>query len=180
MVFSWAEKERVILYTGKRRMKKIFLSALVIGLFIIYGLAKRESATTAQIPLQQLPTALTTPSAAPATTAAATPTPGQAAANPPATQGQYKNGTYTGSTADAYYGNVQVQVTISGGRITAVNFLQYPSDRSTSVYINSQAMPYLQQEAIAAQSAQVNVVSGATYTSQAFQQSLASALAQAQ
>lgn len=161
-------------------MKKIFLSALVIGLFIIYGLAKRESETTTQIPLQQLPTALTTPPAAPATTTAATPTPGQAAANPPTTQGQYKNGTYTGSTADAYYGNVQVQVTISGGRITAVNFLQYPSDRSTSVYINSQAMPYLQQEAIAAQSAQVNVVSGATYTSQAFQQSLASALAQAQ
>ncbi len=161
-------------------MKKIFLSAVVIGLFIIYGLSKRENATTTQLPLQQLPTVLTTPSSAPTPTTVATPTPGQAAAHPPATQGQYKNGTYTGSTADAYYGNVQVQVTISGGRITAVNFLQYPSDRSTSVYINSQAMPYLQQEAIAAQSAQVDIVSGATYTSQGFQQSLASALAQAQ
>jgi uncharacterized protein with FMN-binding domain len=92
----------------------------------------------------------------------------------------YKDGTYTGSVADAFYGNVQVQATISGGKITGVTFLQYPNDRSTSVGINSQAMPYLQQEAIAAQSGQVNVVSGATDTSGAFVQSLTSALTQAQ
>ncbi len=60
-----------------------------------------------------------------------------------------------------------------------MQFLQYPDTHSTSVYINQQAMPYLQQEAIQAQSANVNIVSGATDTSIAFQQSLASALAQA-
>lgn len=65
---------------------------------------------------------------------------------------------------------------ISGGRLTEVRFLQYPNDRSTSVQINSQAMPYLQQEAIKAQSAKVDIVSGATYTSQAFIQSLKIAL----
>ena len=92
----------------------------------------------------------------------------------------YKNGSYTGSVADAIYGNVEVQATISGGKLTDVTFLQYPSDRTTSVGINSQAMPYLKQEAIAAQSAQVNIISGATATSQAFAQSLTSALAQAQ
>lgn len=92
----------------------------------------------------------------------------------------YKNGSYTGSVADAYYGNIQVQATILGGKLTAVNFLQYPSDRSTSKSINTQAMPYLQQEAIAAQSAKVSVISGATDSSQAFVQSLSSALAQAQ
>ena len=92
----------------------------------------------------------------------------------------YKDGTYTGSVADAFYGNVEVQANISGGKLASVTFLQYPSDRSTSRSINSQAMPYLQQEAIAAQSGQVNVVSGATDTSQAFVQSLTSALAQAQ
>lgn len=91
----------------------------------------------------------------------------------------YKDGTYTGSTADAYYGNVQVQATISGGKITNVKFLQYPDTHSTSVYINQQAMPYLQQEAIKAQNAHVNIISGATYTSQAFAQSLNSALSQA-
>ena len=92
----------------------------------------------------------------------------------------YKDGTYTGSVADAYYGNVEVQASVSGGKLTGVNFLQYPSDRSTSRSINSQAMPYLKQEAIAAQSAQVDIISGATLTSHAFVQSLTSALAQAQ
>ena len=91
----------------------------------------------------------------------------------------YKDGTYTGSVADAYYGNVQVQATISGGKITDVTFLQYPNDNGTSMYINSQAMPLLKQEAIAAQSANVDGVSGASETSPAFQQSLASALNQA-
>ncbi|MDR3642839.1 MAG: FMN-binding protein [Candidatus Doudnabacteria bacterium] len=92
----------------------------------------------------------------------------------------YKNGVYTGGVTNAYYGNVQVQVTIASGKVSGVNFLQYPNDRSTSRSINGQAMPYLQREAIAAQTAQVNGVSGATATSQAFQQSLASALSQAQ
>ena len=91
----------------------------------------------------------------------------------------YKDGTYTGSVEDAYYGNVQVQVTVAGGKLANVTFLQYPNDRSTSRGINGQAMPYLQQEALAAQSAQVDVVSGATDTSHAFQQSLESALSQA-
>ncbi len=92
----------------------------------------------------------------------------------------YKDGTYTGDVTDAFYGNVQVQTTVSGGKIIDVAFLQYPNDRSTSVAINSQAMPYLKQEAIQAQSAQVDIVSGATQTSNAFIQSLGSALSKAQ
>lgn len=74
---------------------------------------------------------------------------------------------------------VQVKATIQNGKIVAVDFLQYPNDRRTSQYINSQAMPILQSEAIQAQSANVDIVSGATDTSMAFQQSLASALAKA-
>ncbi len=108
-------------------------------------------------------------------TAAATPTPAPA----PKPAGQYADGTYTGSPADAYYGTVQVRAIVQGGKITDVQFLQYPNTHSTSVYINSQAMPYLTQEAIQAQNANVNIVSGATDTSMAFQQSLASALTQA-
>ncbi len=91
----------------------------------------------------------------------------------------YRNGTYTGNVADAYYGNVQVKVVIQGGKITDVQFLDYPHDRSTSIMINTQAMPYLKQEAIQAQGANVDVVSGATATSGAFNESLASALAKA-
>lgn len=93
--------------------------------------------------------------------------------------GRYKDGVYTGSVADAFYGNVQVQVTVSGGKITDVVFLQYPNDRSTSVEINQQAMPYLKQEAIQVQNSQVDTVSGASQTSRAFRESLASALSQA-
>ncbi len=97
----------------------------------------------------------------------------------PAKSGTYKDGSYTGRTADAYYGDVQVRVAIAGGKIANVTFLRYPNTHSTSVYINRQAMPYLQQEAIKSQSANVDTISGATYTSQAFIQSLSSALSQA-
>jgi uncharacterized protein with FMN-binding domain len=93
--------------------------------------------------------------------------------------GLYKNGTYTGSIADAYYGNIQVQVVISSGKITDVIFLQYPNDNPTSQNINSQAMPILKQEVLQAQSANISGVSGASATSPAFQSSLADALSQA-
>jgi len=88
----------------------------------------------------------------------------------------FVDGSYTGTPADAYYGTVQVKAIIQNGKIADVQFLQYPNDRPNSRFINDQAMPLLTQEAIVAQSAQVDGVSGATFTSQAFQQSLASAL----
>jgi uncharacterized protein with FMN-binding domain len=93
--------------------------------------------------------------------------------------GQFKDGQYTGTSADAYYGYVQVEAIIANGRLTDVVFLDYPQDRNTSVRINSRAMPILRQEAIAAQSANVNGVSGASATSPAFVESLTSALNQA-
>ena len=93
--------------------------------------------------------------------------------------GQYKDGSYDGSVADAYYGNVQVRATVQNGQLASVRILQYPSDRNTSRYINSQALPMLKQEAIQAQSGQVDFVSGATLTSQAFVRSLTDALDQA-
>lgn len=91
----------------------------------------------------------------------------------------YRNGTYTGDMADAYYGYVQIQTSISSGKISDVVFLTYPNDRSTSRIINGQAMPFLMQEAIQAQSSHVDIVTGATDTSIAFRQSLASALVKA-
>lgn len=101
------------------------------------------------------------------------------ATQPVAQSGQYKDGTYTGSVADAYYGNIQVQAIISGGKLSDVVFLQYPNDRNRSIAINTQAMPYLKSEAIQAQSANVNIISGASDSSSAFVQSLGDALAQA-
>ena len=100
---------------------------------------------------------------------APTPTPG----------GQYKDGKYIGTAADAFYGNVQVVATVSGGKLSNVQFLQYPNDRSHSIEINQYALPILRREAIQAQNANVDIVSGATDSSYAFQQSLQSALSQA-
>jgi len=137
-------------------------------------------------------TTTTAPQAAAAPTAnqagqgAAFSQPAQAAAAPLPTStvasatGTYKDGTYTGMQANAFYGTVQVKVTIKGGKITAVQFLNYPQDRRTSQRINSVATPWLQSEAIQAQSANVDIISGATLTSQAFMQSLQSALDSAQ
>lgn len=93
--------------------------------------------------------------------------------------GQLKDGVYIGPSVSAYYGLVQVQATVQSGRLANVQFLQYPSDRRTSQQINSIVMPYLTQEALKAQSAYVNVISGATLTSEAFAQSLNAALKQA-
>lgn len=166
-------------------MKKFLLSGLVLGVFFLYGLHQRDEAANVQViaPTQLQPSPTDIP-AAPTTSSAATPPPSSAPTQtlPTATpipRGKYKDGTYTGSPADAFYGNIQVQAVISGGKITGVNFLQYPNDRGTSIMINQQAMPYLRQEAIAAQSANVDIVSGATDSSMAFRQSLQSALNQA-
>ncbi len=96
------------------------------------------------------------------------------------TNGTYKNGSYTGPVVNAFYGLVQVKTAVQQGQLTDVVFLQYPNGDGHAIEVNSYAMPLLKSEAIAAQSAQVNVISGATQTSLAFQQSLGSALAQAQ
>jgi uncharacterized protein with FMN-binding domain len=93
-----------------------------------------------------------------------------------ASAGQYKDGTYTGPTVNVIYGLVQVEAVVQDGKLASVQFLQYPNDRRTSVRINSIAMPYLQTEAVQAQSANVNIISGATLTSEGFAMSLQSAL----
>jgi uncharacterized protein with FMN-binding domain len=163
-------------------MKKYVIGIMVLGVLVVYSFGVRH-----QQPKITPPSSLATKNSPNTTTSGSGTTPPansntSSTANSstsPSSTGAYRDGSYTGSIADAYYGNVQVKVTISGGKITDVKFLQYPNTHSTSVYINQQAMPYLQQEAIKAQSANVNIISGATYTSQAFIQSLNNALSQA-
>jgi uncharacterized protein with FMN-binding domain len=99
---------------------------------------------------------------------------------PAAASGAYKNGTYTGPEVDAFYGLVQVKVVVQNGKISDVQVPEYPTDRRTSQRINQQAVPWLQQEAMQAQSANVDIITGATLTSQAFAQSMQTALDQAQ
>ncbi|MEW1705610.1 FMN-binding protein [Microbacterium sp. NPDC089190] len=90
-----------------------------------------------------------------------------------------RDGTYAGSSATTRYGPVQVQITVSGGSITDVQVPEYPSSNGRDQQINSRALPTLMQETIQAQSAQVDMVSGATYTSTGYRTSLQSALDQA-
>ncbi len=92
---------------------------------------------------------------------------------------RYQDGSYTGSQNDAYYGQVQVQVTVHGGRLVSVDAVRYPADRSTSRSINRQALPMLEREVIQAQSARVDLISGATLTSRAYVKSLGVALRKA-
>jgi uncharacterized protein with FMN-binding domain len=91
----------------------------------------------------------------------------------------YADGTYTGPIVDAHYGLVQIQAIVQDGRLVAIEVLRYPSDRRVSVRINRQALPMLRDEVISAQSAEVDIVSGATLTSEGFIRSLDGALSQA-
>ncbi|MCI6411631.1 FMN-binding protein [Schaalia hyovaginalis] len=88
------------------------------------------------------------------------------------------DGTYTGSAYQSPYGAMQVEVTILGGAISDIAWVQLPTDHH-SQRINQQAAPTLVSEALAAQSAQVDSISGASFTSEGFKESLQSALDQA-
>ena len=90
-----------------------------------------------------------------------------------------KTTTVTGSTVDTRWGPVQVQLTLSGDTIADVAVLQYPNANREDQQISSYALPILMQSTVDAQSADIDMVSGATYTSAGYLQSLQSALDQA-
>lgn len=168
-------------------MNKLYTAVFIILAFATYAsvhavqdstaIAQADTASV-QTPTVTAPQETPTP-AAPAQSPIPTQTTPIAEAPAPTKKGIYTDGTYTGISADAFYGSVQVQATISGGRLTAITFLSYPQDRNASRAINQSAMSALVNQAISIQSAQVSGVSGATDTVSAFRQSLSSALAQA-
>jgi uncharacterized protein with FMN-binding domain len=81
-----------------------------------------------------------------------------------------------GRSIDTRYGPVQVQITIAGHRITKADAIDYPQGSSRDQEINSYAVPQLDDETLRAQSASIDTVSGATYTSDGYRQSLQSAI----
>ena len=186
----------------KKSLKKIIAVLVVAGTFVGYVFSQKNSstnpvavsdntsasnnnnqpqpsATPAPIIVSTLPTPV--PASKPSTKPTPKPVPAPAPAPKPKPKpaGAFVDGTYTGVVADAYYGNIQVEAVIQNGMLADVIFLQHPSDRNTSVRINNMAMPQLKSEAIQTQSANVNTISGASASSQAFSQSLQSALNQA-
>ena len=120
-------------------------------------------------------TATPTATASPSQSATASPSQAAAAATT-APYGGY-TGTVTGDAVSMRYGIVQVEVTLSSGTITEVTVLQAPSSGKDMMYTN-RAVPVLHDEALSAQSANIAAVSGATFTSGAYIQSLQSALDQ--
>ncbi len=166
-------------------MKKFFVSFSIFVVFILYSILLRHKAPVLAKPSSLASTTSSTSSSQSSTSSNISSTTGSSTVGsstvspaPTATtaSSQYKDGTFNGSTQNAYWGNVQVAALISAGKITKIKILQYPNSHSTSVYINQQALPYLQQETIKAQNANIQIISGATFTSQAFIQSLSDAL----
>ncbi|MFF9161341.1 FMN-binding protein [Streptomyces longwoodensis] len=84
--------------------------------------------------------------------------------------------TVTGESVQTRWGPVQVRVTVADGKLTDVTAVAYPQDNPRDQQINSSALPELRSEALRAQSADIDTVSGATYTSDGYRESLQSAL----
>ena len=148
--------------------KKLAVAGFVVVTFIIYSIHQRNEGSQAaqKVTASQGNSSQSTASSSNTTTQSTTSV-------------SYKDGSYTGKSSDAFYGYVQVRATIMGGKLADITILDYPQDRDNSVEINNSALPLLKQEAIQAQTAQVDGISGATDTSKAFTESLADALAQA-
>jgi uncharacterized protein with FMN-binding domain len=150
------------------------LAAFAATVIAVYWLVTfKVTAEPVDVPVVSVPSPRVTsaPGRAPQSTARTTPPTGIGAAG----------GTpFTGATVETLFGPVQVQIAVSGGTLVDVQALQLPSDRSRSARISQYSAPILRSEAIQAQSARVDIVSGATYTSRAYAVSLDSALKLAQ
>ena len=148
--------------------KKLAVAGFVVITFIVYSFHQRSEGSQA---VQRVTSSNASNSQATSSNVTTS--------TPTTSNVSYKDGSYTGKSSDAFYGYVQVRATISAGRLADITILNYPQDRDNSIEINNSALPQLKQQAIQAQSSQVDGVSGATDTSQAFMESLGDALAQA-
>jgi uncharacterized protein with FMN-binding domain len=147
------------------------LASTGVGLWLVLAYkstpAPRTVATTGGTSLPSASTSTVPPPSSPTTTATT-----------PTTVAQSSAGTRTidGTTISTNYGDVQVEVVLQGNRIVDVKALQLPFDRPRSEFISEQVAPMLRSEVLDAQSAQIDTISGATFTSEGYAESLQSAL----
>ncbi len=140
------------------------------------------------------PTTSATHSSTPSATASAkpsatpkksTPQPAKTSAKPAPTKKaspptkKLINGTFAGATSKTDYGPVQISITVANSKIVAVTPLQLPSAQPYDIELNNKAVPILTSQTLAAQSSNIQGVSGASYTSQGWYDSLVSAIAKA-
>ena len=134
------------------------------------GNSAKASPTVTATPMATM-TAVPSKTATPAKTKSPTP---MSVTTP--TASSKPSGTFTGDAAQTRYGAVQVAITVSNGKITGIDVPHYPDSQQRDAEINRQALPILIHETLSAQSANIDMVSGGTFTSMGYLQSLQSAL----
>jgi uncharacterized protein with FMN-binding domain len=160
-------------------MKRVLLSVTgtVVGLVALLNFKTHGHPIAAgTLPSAGLPNASSTSPAQAGTSTSAPPRAGTSSRS--STPAASAARTIAGSAVETRYGVVQVQVSVQGTKITNVQFLQLTAFDQRSAEINSAAAPILLQETLSAQSAHIDTVSGASYTSDGYAQSLQSALDQ--
>ncbi|MBR7838888.1 FMN-binding protein [Actinospica durhamensis] len=172
-------------------MRKVLLALTLtaVGLALLLSFKSRGSSiaalgttSTVQNNTEANTSAQTGASASPspsATSSAASPKTSSSSSSSPSSSKKAASGTYTGTAVDTRYGPVQVQAVVSDGKLTNVNVLQVPDNGNYEDQIVSIALPELKSEALAAQSGNIDSISGATFTSEGYAQSLQAALDQA-
>jgi uncharacterized protein with FMN-binding domain len=155
------------------------LTTLVLLFSYHTSTSSRSAAATAPVIAQAAPrpsstSGATTPSGSPTTSSGSS-----SSSSSPSSSSSSAAKTYDGDAIGTQYGDVQVQITVAGGKITAAQVLQVPWNDHRDQEINSYAVPVLNSEVVQAQSANIDMVSGATFTSDGYIQSLQSAIDQA-
>ena len=160
--------------TGLRNAGVLGASVVTVGLAMLY-----PSSTNSTEAHRRPGTALAPAGVVPGPSTGPDPATGPAlSAAPPARAGAKAAPTVVvnGSSVDTQYGPVQVQLTVRAGKVVKAVAIDYPQSGGRSQEINSYAVPILQKETVAAQSAKVDTVSGATFTSDGYRTSLQAAL----
>lgn len=153
-------------------------------LFSYHTSTATQAATVAATATEDSQSAATTPNAAESQGSSSSSSSGSTASEPsPSGQATEStagvSGTFTGDAVQTRYGAVQVEITVQDGVITSSAAIQYPNRDRHDQQINSYAVPVLNAEAVDAQSAHIDAVSGATYTSVGYVRSLQSAIDEA-
>ena len=159
-------------------MKRAILTILgtVSGLVLLLSFKTHPASSTGTGAAATAPTPTATEDSGSGSSSASPGTSSGSAGKSTSKSGGSSTRTVTGNSIDTRWGPVQLRVTLKDGKITKIETLRIPDENPRDQEINSFAVPQLNQEALSAQSAQIDTVSGATVTSEGYIQSLQSAL----
>jgi uncharacterized protein with FMN-binding domain len=157
-------------------MKGSVVAAMSLATVAVVGLSLRSSAQPAAAPVPEPSVVVKQPASVKARPARPSRKKPTGRTTPSPTPTATRTVTVNGDLVNTDYGPVRVQLTMQGGRIMRAQAVDHPQGGGRTQEINDYAIPVLDQEAVAAQSSQIDTVSGATFTSGGYRQSLQSAL----